>query len=440
LAWCTLYQQSFFANLAKKANQYLCILLYKDKRDANAQTLANLLAFVGLLLLAYGFWRINKDLIYPGKWALVPVVGAILLLMAGPKAWINHALLSNKVFVGIGLISYPLYLWHWPLLSFARIIEGEVLSLKIRIATLSLSILLAWLTYRIVERPLRFGQYSKVKVAILAMLMTCIGYIGWNTYVREGLGFRFSKVIQEINDYKYEYKLAYRHGTCFLEDTQTYKNFTNCNSKNLGEKSTVLIWGDSHAAHLYPGIKKRYESSSNIAQYSASACPPLLNFDPPTHIHCKDINNFVMNIIRIEQPDTVMLSAFWTNYDLSELDGTISSLKKAKIKNIVVIGPVPQWKDGLQKQLITHFNKSFPHVIPERMATGLDQKFIQVDEFLKNKFKTSTVNYVSAREILCDAAGCITKIGRGVDKLVTWDHGHLTDAGSDFLVAKFPNF
>jgi peptidoglycan/LPS O-acetylase OafA/YrhL len=166
--------------------------VYSEKQEADGKTLSNVLSFLGLLLLVYGFWRINKELSFPGKWALVPVLGAVLIITAGSKAWVNRIILSNKIAVWFGLISFPLYLWHWPILSFARIVESEVPSRNIRLAAVVLSIVLAWLTYKLVERPLRFGNYSKVKVTVLVVLMTILGYLGFNTYDRDGYEFRNS--------------------------------------------------------------------------------------------------------------------------------------------------------------------------------------------------------------------------------------------------------
>jgi peptidoglycan/LPS O-acetylase OafA/YrhL len=86
--------------------------------------IAHLPSIAGALLLAGGIWRINQELSFPGIWALVPVAGTLLLIAAGPSAVINRTLCSWRPMVWIGLISYPLYLWHWPLLSFARIVES----------------------------------------------------------------------------------------------------------------------------------------------------------------------------------------------------------------------------------------------------------------------------------------------------------------------------
>lgn len=197
LAWFTLYKKDTFANIKHKLDLLLSRIVHSEKKEPDDKMLSNVLSFVGLLLLMYGFWRINKELSFPGNWALVPVLGAVLIITAGSEAWINRTILSNKVAVWFGLISFPLYLWHWPLLSFARIVENEVPSRNIRIAAVVLSIALAWLTYKLVERPIRFGRYEKIKSLVLVFLMFIVGFIGYNTYQRDGLSFRLKGVTNE---------------------------------------------------------------------------------------------------------------------------------------------------------------------------------------------------------------------------------------------------
>lgn len=93
---------------------------------------------------------LTKSNLFPGWWALLPTLGGALLIFAGPQAWVNQKILSNRLLVWFGLISFPLYLWHWPLLSFARIIQGEV-STQLRIGLVVLSIGLSWLTYALLK-------------------------------------------------------------------------------------------------------------------------------------------------------------------------------------------------------------------------------------------------------------------------------------------------
>ncbi len=119
--------------------------------------LHNLAAGFGLALIFAGIAFYRAEMPWPGPHALVPVLGAMLLIAAGPQTWINRTLLANKPMIWIGLISYPLYLWHWPLLSFLRIMEGDMPAREWRIAVVLTSFILAALTWRLIERPARRG-------------------------------------------------------------------------------------------------------------------------------------------------------------------------------------------------------------------------------------------------------------------------------------------
>lgn len=126
-----------------------------------------------------GFLLMNRDLSFPGYWALLPVSGAAMIVFAGPDAWFNRKILSNKIFVWFGLMSFPLYLWHWPLLSFGRILYFDTPPLRFRIPAVMASIALAWLTVRFIERPLRFGdQKSRLKVFVLSASLVVLAVVG----------------------------------------------------------------------------------------------------------------------------------------------------------------------------------------------------------------------------------------------------------------------
>ncbi len=116
----------------------------------------NLVSVFGLIFLLLGLVFTKKEHAFPGWWALLPVIGSLLIILAGPKSLVNRVILSNKTLVWFGLISFPLYLWHWPILSFGRIIVGETPDLLFRSTAIPVSIILAWLTYRYVENPIRY--------------------------------------------------------------------------------------------------------------------------------------------------------------------------------------------------------------------------------------------------------------------------------------------
>lgn len=163
-----------------------CTALAGGSPDAtNRKLLADACSIAGAVLLLVGFWAISKESNFPGFAALVPVGGAVMLIAAGPHALVNRTVLSNKVLVAIGLISYPLYLIHWPLLSFARIIEGEVPSRGYRALAVVISFLLAWLTYRVVEKPIRSRPFSWKAPALVAS-STLAGLAAYAVFASEG--------------------------------------------------------------------------------------------------------------------------------------------------------------------------------------------------------------------------------------------------------------
>jgi peptidoglycan/LPS O-acetylase OafA/YrhL len=168
-AYLTLYPSAKFKAfvaqvIASIKSAFVVIVWNKDKQQAlqgkatSPVSNANLYSIAGLLILLLGMALVNKHSAFPGWWALMPTIGSVLLIIAGPTAIINRTLLSNKVMVAIGLISYPLYLWHWAILSFLRIMQGEVAPWWQRAIAVLLAVVLSTLTYKFIEKPIRFGK------------------------------------------------------------------------------------------------------------------------------------------------------------------------------------------------------------------------------------------------------------------------------------------
>jgi peptidoglycan/LPS O-acetylase OafA/YrhL len=154
-------------------------------------TKPNVVSFAGLSLVGIAIVTIHKDLHYPFTWGLLPTVGAALIIAAGPAAWFNRVALSNRLLVWIGLISFPLYLWHWPLISLAHIVQGETLAVWARISAILASVALAYVTYIWVERPVRFGTSRRIKTIGVSAAMLLIGCMGLSIFLSDGLRVRF---------------------------------------------------------------------------------------------------------------------------------------------------------------------------------------------------------------------------------------------------------
>jgi len=236
--------------------------------------MSNGLAVVGMIFLLLGALLLTPDVVFPGVWALIPVAGTLLIIMAGEQAWFNHVVLSNRLVVGIGLISFPLYLWHWPLLSFARILEGARPDLSIRMVAVALSFALAILTYYFIEKPVRFGPRKTGKTFLLVTLMVLSGSLGLFIFVQDGFKFRASSRAIEAQIADLNFDLPDSEGW-YCQDAG--HDSPRCHS--TGPAPSVVVMGDSHAMTIYAGLRDRFKAKGqDIGLYGASdGCPPLLN-------------------------------------------------------------------------------------------------------------------------------------------------------------------
>ena len=150
----------------------------------------NMAGWVGLVFIFISACFLDKNMPFPGYWALPPTVGAALILFAGMQSNLNRVLLASRPLVAIGLISYPLYLWHWPLLSFARILESQTPGLGLRLFLVLSSFVLAWVTYRFVEKPIRFSDRYPRAVLWLSLWMVAVLLMSHAVNRLDGLKFR----------------------------------------------------------------------------------------------------------------------------------------------------------------------------------------------------------------------------------------------------------
>jgi peptidoglycan/LPS O-acetylase OafA/YrhL len=212
----------------------------------------NQIAWSGLLLIALSVTLVEKTYLFPGAWALLPTLGAASLILAGEPAMLNRKFLSHPVLVWVGLISYPLYLWHWPLLSFARIMESGVPSASLRVTLLSLSVFLAWLTYRFIERPTRLSPRAKSVVIVLCVAMLVLAVTGET--IRKLSGIETRKMTMLNGDPASLVLGADRNKLqheCGLAEAQN-PLFQYCLSSGLNPQFALL--GDSKAEALLYGL------------------------------------------------------------------------------------------------------------------------------------------------------------------------------------------
>ena len=180
LAWFFLHKEESLKRIRFISDRYILKIFGFNGKDVNNSIVSNFSSLFGLALLIYGVFYINESLLFPSSWALIPVLGTVLLISSGSKAWVNRIFLMNPIAIWFGLISYPLYLWHWPILSYIQIIDGEFPHRDARILAIILSVILAWLTYKFIENPIRFGTLrNKINAISIAIVLFTVGFIGY---------------------------------------------------------------------------------------------------------------------------------------------------------------------------------------------------------------------------------------------------------------------
>ena len=314
----------------------------------------------GTLLIFLSFLFINERQHFPGWVAAFPVVGTLMIIAGSSDAWISKRVLSNKLAVFIGLISYPLYLWHWPILAFAHIYFGGWPERRYRVAALIVSFALAVLTYLYVERPVRLSKQKLAPVA-LTIVLFAVGLAGAAVYVSDGVADRASfeqydaNAIQQIGAWDY-----WQNSICETRYPFEYKEggWWFC-IQNNDESPTLLLLGNSHANDLYPGMISS-DAFGHHTVLSIGTCSP--EADPAIN-KAGDKNNpcfgerrlrqyeFVNEVIGREQPEFVIMNSVWPSdgkLDPPALDdfvrriGKRVSLLAETGANVILVLPRPK--------------------------------------------------------------------------------------------------
>ena len=409
-------------------------------------------SWIGITFLVFSVLLINKERPFPGWWALMPTFGAILLILGGSTAWINRRMLAHPALVYIGLISYPLYLWHWPLLSFARLLHGGEPSTLTKTTCIFVSFILAELTYRFIEKPIRFRTAAHTSKTVFASIaLATIGVVGVTIFVYDGLPSRFPVEIQNsIRDYSKASLVAYRNNVCFLNIDAGFSQFgKECEEFGQSGGKKIVLWGDSHAAQLFPGLEQvwRRDHAFDLVQYTASSCPPLFSFVITAHEKCTSINDDIAQKIALLIPDTVIMAGYWVAYyqsgDPEAIDEairqTVNRLKSMGVRRIIGIGQFPIWTvppPRILSQIYSPFARistSEPEELGHNKAL-LNWRAFDTDRTVKKAFVKAGATFVSPKSTLCNTEGCLLIVPHLNGMPMDWDTNHMTIAGSIFFI------
>lgn len=265
------------------------------------------IAAVGLLVGSV--FAFDRQTPFPGWWALVPTVGTFLLILSG-GSWLNRRVLAHPALVHVGLISFPLYLWHWPMLTIARIMLGQTPPAGQRLALVAAAFIAADLTYRFVERPFRSHRRGVPFLVVSAVVVALCGAQIWQT---SGMGWRFEDrdAVRDLGYLPQWGQRAAMQVPC-LPPNEDWRQ-PSCRLSAPGTPG-IAIFGDSHAQHLFAGLADLAPEQTWML-LSTPGCPPIRAIElAMTTGPCRGRSEAALaEVIRRPEVTTVIL-AFQSSY------------------------------------------------------------------------------------------------------------------------------
>jgi hypothetical protein len=369
-----------------------------------------------------------------------------LVVSAGRDAWLNRAVLSHRVLVWIGLISYPLYLWHWILLSFVAIISTDhTVPKEIRVAVIIVSIALAAATYALVERPIRFGNQRQTTVIVLAALMVCVGCVGYRTSRHNGIPSRIAANVTDPNDRSRRSPRI--DGPGVLDCSSIVTPYTDSSYCSSTAAPNVAVIGDSHAAHLYYGFVHSADAHFRQAMLiGAGGCWPTL--DAEVGENCN--KQLVIALDTIRHTPTIKFVVMAGYYMPLAAPGdplepklfegylkTFKALHAMAKRPIFVIDPPTLRSDPESCLRSRPIEKFFPTFFLKPAfcygAQGQElRSHAEYDKFVAALRKADDhVDFYNPAELFCANGKC--KVFES-QQLLYYDWNHLSASGSEYLV------
>jgi peptidoglycan/LPS O-acetylase OafA/YrhL len=375
---------------------------------------------------------------WPGFGALLPVIGAALVLMASQPApvWARP-----RAVQALGRWSYSIYLWHWPLLVAIRRFADDATS-PMWLSGVVASVALGALSYRLIEqRQGRLPRQRFTRSDGVLIVLWCVAMASalWVNH-RAGLPGRYTSHPQ--------WPEASRLAAYEQQRPPNAEEIDRClliNKKGPTELpavcfapagSPLLLMGDSHAVHLVPGLWA-LRGKEGLSIQTGAGCPPLFDWQLPGQAWCRAMNDQRFARVASLAPQHVVLAGAWQRYPEAALaPGLRRSVEKLRadgVKHIVLVGPVATWPVALPKLLA---ERVLEGRLRERDARQLDPASQRLDALLRGVAAELVVDYYSPRQRVCNANGCLVLLPTtgGVMAPMSWDYGHLTLEGSSFVV------
>ena len=394
--------------------------------ETNAQR-DNAISTIGMLMIFCGIFIVPADGDYPGWWALLPIVGTALIISAGQQAWVNRKILADQKLVFIGLISYPLYLWHWPLIVMGQAIVRDYSPANphartTTIVAVAISFVLSWLTFEFVERPIRTRRLHiglRWVAGASAASLAAVGLVAVVTLQKDGFPERYPKEIQAL-----------------LTPLTLGSDYPLPGEKKNSIGPLVIAYGDSNAQHLLPGLNLlQNESIFRVKLIQWHDCPPVDDAKSTEVENCSRQQIATEEEFARLKPDVVVIGALWFKYKhIERLSKTLQFFQRIGVHRIVVMGTVPFWPKPPQSLLYTAMRLDSSHRIPDRLSVFYSDSF-NADKEVEAITTNLGATFISTRDIFCNEQGCLVRSGDVARDIFQVDQTHFSAAGSWYLIS-----
>ncbi|MEL0633114.1 acyltransferase family protein [Pseudoalteromonas carrageenovora] len=398
------------------------------------------LQVLGVIMIALSYALVDESNYWPGYLAVIPCLGAYLIILANDN---YNFLTGNYIFQKIGLWSYSIYLWHWPLVVYYYEHSGGH---GTSIAYMLLSVALGLLSFRYIE-SIGFKQLHRNSIINLlkfkpVLFALFIGTCSIAIYMSGGADSQlrtaassdtalYLKQYQKVNYLNKEVKQAYKAQCNFYDGSRAKTHIADsCVDNGVGG---VFVWGDSHAQALGYGLRKTLRDV-NFNQVATSGCRPLIKEDTFSKGEfkkaCDKSNKKAKEAVLKIRPSIIVL-AQKLEHDKNDYFEIEAFLEENNINAYIILaGPVPQWRPSLPKAIVKrHFDTQKKYIKDIYFVKAANE----VNNILSQRYKHTQIHFVSIIDSLCREDGkCLAKVDNDNTPLV-WDYGHLSLEGSLYI-------
>jgi peptidoglycan/LPS O-acetylase OafA/YrhL len=416
------------------------------KKYSLIQLHREIISFFGLILTVVPLFLLDENSFSPALSAVPICIGAAMLLSSGglPTPTLVQRGLGSAAPRYVGLISYSLYLFHWPVFVFLRAAFSNMHKWPLAISSLLITICAAIFSFYLVERPVRYGVLTKrvgLTFGAAGMVISILASASIYIEMKNGFPDRLDAAAAHYANYLNQNDVGFpgKPG-CFHDGNISFNRlkFEDCvpNSDH-----TVVLWGDSGIAQ-YAAVLEQYFANIgySMGQITASACPPVLNVDIPLRPQCKEFNSLVAQWLARRKPEVVILGGHWLTAEIAEhVKESVDLLTNAGIK-VIILGAGPYFNSQpIPKVMIERIVNNNPSVMSDsKMLDGPRSKIGMIDNNLTSATKSANGNafYISKIDAICGHGQCL--LSDNGDPIY-FDTFHVTSIGARYHISKiFP--